>query len=477
LAVDIGASGGRAILCSIKDNKFILDDIHRFTNEPVLANGLLYWNFPSLFEDIKLGIRKAAEIVDFESLGIDTWGVDFAMVSHSGEIIEGPVSYRDGRTGGVPDELHKTVGSAEFYIRTGNQQMAINTVYQLAALRKVRPDLFALLDYNVLMMPDLFNYALTGKAAAELSIASTTQLLNPQLRDWDYELMDLLGYPRAWFPPIVNPGSVLGGLRPELCSEISVSRDIKVINTCGHDTACAAAAAPFEERSLFLSSGTWMLIGAMLDEPVLTAESAAAELSNEVGFGGKIRYLKNITGTWLLQQSAEELRLSFQEMEKLAKEATTCLNYIDPDAREFQSPGEMLAKIGAAIGNNELKTVLRCIYDSLAMKVRYSAAQIEKNTGNVFININMVGGGTQSALLCQTIADITQRTVYAGPVEATAMGNAIVQFIANGYISSIAEAREMVRNSVKITVYKPAISASAADTAYISFLKSTNLGR
>ena len=491
LAIDLGASGGRAILCHFDGERLHLDEVHRFVNNPVEKDGYLMWDFDMLLSEIKTGIKKAAEAVPFESIGIDTWGVDYGIV-RGDKLIEGPVCYRDTRTRGLSKEIPKGLHPFEMYLRVGIQMMEINTIYQLEALKREKPELFIDPECKLLMMPDLFNWALSGKATAEITISSTTQLFDPHFKRFDYGLIRGLGFNNDMFQKTVEPGEFLGMLKDDIREELGLpeSHMIKILAVAGHDTASAVAAVPFNpKKALFLSSGTWCLIGAELEQAMLTRTSADANLSNEVGYGGKIRYLKNVTGLWLVQQMRESMKkpgrdLGFEDMENLAKSAKPYELFIDPDAEVFSLPGDdMLQRIHdylvetcqAAVSDIEdvkyQAQVLRCVYDSIALKVRMACDKISENLDRNFKIIHMVGGGIQSELLCQTIADLTQRTVHAGPVEATALGNAAAQFIAGGYIKNHEEARRIIGESFEVKVYEPGVHLKAANKAYKEFQK------
>ncbi|MCL2704123.1 MAG: rhamnulokinase [Defluviitaleaceae bacterium] len=481
LAIDLGASSGRAMLCFYEDGRFRLQEAHRFENIPITRDGRLMWDYKTLLREVKTGMKKASGVTHIDSVGIDTWGVDFALVTKDGEILEGPAHYRDTRKNGISEEVFKDVPPEFIYRRTGIQFMEINTLYQLYALKRDRPELFGQ-DLRLLMMPDLLGWSLTGKFCAEISIASTSNLVDPYFKQWDNGLTDKLGLGPIipWFQNIVHPGTELGAVKPEILEELGLP-DMRVISVAGHDTASAVAAVPYNpENTLFLSSGTWNLIGAELDGPVRSAESAAANVSNEIGYGGKIRFLKNVTGFWLVQQARETFRaqgksLDYAALESLALESAALRHFIDPDNPDVASPCDMPAQIRACCRRTNQSVpesdaaLMRCIYDSLALKLRMAAESLETNSGKTFGAIHLVGGGTQSALLCQTIADITRKRVDSGPVEATALGNAAAQFIANGTLKDIGEARRVIRESFDIKQYNPAIPHETAEIAYTRF--------
>ncbi len=460
LALDFGASSGRAILASFDGEKISLREVHRFVNEPVEKDGKLFWNFDALLKDLEEGIAKANQTAPFDSIGIDTWGVDYGMLKKDGSLLSLPRHYRDGRTNG----LSKTLDAKGLYHRTGIQIMDINTLFQLMSERDENG--FEKCE-KILPMPDLFAYFLTGEVSAERSIASTTQILSSENGNWDKELLKELNIPVSILPPIVESGSKKGVLLKSVCERLSVPA-VPVTAVCGHDTQCAAFAAPFKkgEEAVFLSCGTWSLLGAELDFPVLTDEAAKCGLSNEVGYGKKVTFLKNIIGLWLVQESRREykrqgLDLSFAEIEKLAREAGESKCFIDPDDPLFTPPGDIPARIQKYCEETNQyvpKTtgeIFRCIYESLSMKYRMATEEIEHCTGKKFGTIHIVGGGVQDSLLCSLTATYCKRKVTAGPVEATAFGNAAVQLLALGEFSSEEEARACIACSEENKTYFP----------------------
>lgn len=443
LAIDLGASGGRVIHAGLQGGRISLEELHRFENTPIMQNGSLQWDYPRLLDEIKRGIKIAPS---FESLGIDTWGVDFALVHSDGTIVP-PVCYRDERTKGIREQVFQKISERELFQRTGLQAAELNTLFQLAAA-KPEP------GQTLLLMPDFFNWLLTGNITAERSMASTTQLLNPATQDWDFPLIDLLGFPRACFPAVTASGTVAGvyGGKP-------------VISVLGHDTAAATLAVPAgEEAFLYISCGTWSIVGTERAGAVCGGEAFDFGLANEIGYGGKAQLLRNITGLWLAQETRRCLQerdgraYSYGELEAMAASQPAFRYLIDPDDAIFSAPGDMPARIRERAGRGMTDAqVLRCIYDSLALKYRWAVEGIEAVTGERFGKIYMVGGGTQSALLCRLTANILGRPVVAGPIEATAIGNAAVQFIALGHIPDAAAARQIIRESFPVIEYAPVL--------------------
>lgn len=463
LAFDFGASSGRAIMGTFENNKITLEEVHRFDNDPVIVNNTFYWDVFRLFFEIKQGITKAKNIADYESIGIDTWGVDHGFITPDGDLLGNLYHYRDQRTVGIPEELEPIVSKKELYELTGIQLAEFNTIFQLYAFKKQKPELAKLVD-KVLLLPDLFNYFLTGKMAAECSIASTTELLNPYTKQWHLELMDKLGLDRKWFPEIVPSGTVIGKVKPEICEELDMTEK-NVVAVCEHDTASAVVAVPTTEKDfVFISCGTWSLFGTELDAPVITEESQECNITNEVGYNNTTRFLKNIIGLWLIQETRRQFKregknYSYAQMEELARQEKPFTCFIDPDAPDFMAPGNMPQRIkdfcertGQTVPQTD-GAVIRCIYESLAMKYKYTFLQLKQCCGRDFKVIHMVGGGTKDTFLCQMTADAANVPVIAGPIEATAAGNVAVQLMANGVISDIWEARKIIKDSFDVTEY------------------------
>ena len=464
LAFDFGASSGRAILCRFDGEKLELEEIHRFENIPVTLDGTLCWNLDALFQEVLNGIKKAWDAGGFESLGIDTWGVDFGLLDKDGALLEAPVHYRDERTNGVSDEVCTLLGEWQLYERTGTQRMDINTLFQLYALRKTRPEL---LDKTgcLLLMPDLFNYLLTGQRHAELTIASTTQMLDLRGSAWNAPLLDVLRVPSSILPGLVAPGTIAGTLKEDICRRLGVP-PVPVVAVASHDTASAVMSVPAKEQNfIFISCGTWSLFGTERTEPLIERCSHACNLTNELGFGGTVTFLKNIIGLWLIQETRRQFRregkeYSYADMERMARESSPFASIIDPDAPEFVPTGDIPGRIrefckrtGQPVPQTD-GAVIRCIYESLAMKYRIVFEQIRSCTSECYETIHLVGGGAKDCLLCQMTADAIDLPVTAGPVEATAMGNAAAQLVALGYISDMAEARAVIGHSSEPLEYR-----------------------
>lgn len=478
LAFDFGASSGRAIIGTLDNGRITLNEVHRFSNDPVTVNGTFYWDVLRLFHEIKQGLLKAKQAGGFDSIGIDTWGVDFGLLDKDGVLLENPVHYRDKRNIGMVEKAAKYIGKDEMYKLTGIQFMDFNTAFQLLSIKENRPDLLARAE-SLLFMPDLFAYFLTGNKVSEYSIATTSQLVDINTRDWSKEMLEKLGLPEKIFNRIVPSGSVTGYLSDEICEELGLEK-VPVIAVCGHDTQSAVTAVPSEKEDFaFISSGTWSLFGTETKKPIVNDLSYSFNVTNEGGFGYSTAFLKNICGLWLIQESRrqwirEGKEYSYAELEKAALREKPFARFIDPDAPEFAVPGNLPARIaeycrrtGQSVPGNEGQTV-RCIYESLALRYRAVLEGIEKCTGKKYDSLNVVGGGTKDTLLCKMTADACNITVYAGPIEATVMGNVAVQLISGGDIADVIEARRIIANSGQLKCYSPENTA-AWDEAYEKF--------
>ena len=480
LAFDFGASSGRAIIGSFDGEKITLKEVHRFTNDPVELGGTLYWDVLRLFYEIKQGIVKAKIAGGFDSIGIDTWGVDFGLIDKNGRLLENPVHYRDKRTSGLVEESFKSVPRQKMYDITGIQFMELNTLFQLISLKKQRPEMLERAD-KMLFMPDLFAYFLTGKMCSEYSIASTSQLIDINTRTWSKELLDAFGIKESLFAPLTEPGTQLGNLSKEICEECGVE-SVPVISVCGHDTQSAITAVPCESGDFaFLSSGTWSLFGTELQKPIVNETSLKINITNEGGFGGTTGFLKNIIGLWLIQESRRQWQregkdYSYADLEKLALSEEPFKCFIDPDAPEFVPQGnipervrEFCRKTGQYVPES-VGEIMRCIHESLAMKYRMTFEKLCECTGKDYPVIHVIGGGTKDGLLCRMTASSCGKTVKAGPIEATVMGNVAVQLMSDGTIGSISEARKAVAASESLKTYEPE-NTDEWIKAYESFVK------
>lgn len=480
LAFDFGASSGRAIIGCFDGDKITLEEVHRFSNDPVSVGGTVYWDVLRLFYEIKQGIIKAKIAGGFDSIGIDTWGVDFGLIDSEGKLMENPVHYRDARTVGLVDEAFKTMPKEKLYGITGIQFMELNTLFQLISLKKYRPWMLERAD-KMLFMPDLFGYMLTGKMCAEYSIASTSQLIDLDKKTWSREILDAFGIKESVFAPLVQPGTVLGELSKEVCEECGVA-PVPVISVCGHDTQSAITSVPCEDGDFaFLSSGTWSLFGTELDKPIVNETSMNINITNEGGFDGSTGFLKNIIGLWLIQESRRQWKregkeYSYADLEKLALAAEPFKCFIDPDAPEFVPHGnipervrEFCRKTGQYVPET-VGEIMRCIYESLAMKYRLTFEKLRECTARDYPVIHVIGGGTKDGLLCQMTANSCDRTVKAGPIEATVMGNVAVQLMSDGSVKNIGQARKIVADSSELKTFEPKDTDKWAG-AYEDFLK------
>jgi len=467
LAFDLGAESGRAMLGTLEGGRLEIEELHRFANTPVRVFDALYWDTLRLWHEIQRGLAIAgrgapgARRLTLDGIGIDTWGVDFGLLGADGALADNPRHYRDARTNGVMEKVFSVVPRAEVFAQTGIQFMQLNSLYQLYALKLAgSPALGA--ACTLLFMPDLLNYWLTGVARAELTIASTSQFYDPRAKTWARELLERLGLPTGILPEIVAPGTRLGPLLDSVSGPAGLDA-VPVYATGCHDTASAVAAVPAEGANwCYISSGTWSLMGAELDEPVINERALAENLTNEIGAAGKVRFLKNIAGLWLLQEcrrawALEGAEYSYDELVRLAAEAGPARAAIDVDA--FLEPGDMPRKIAdhcRARGQRPPQTpgeFTRTILENLAERYRQVLESLELAAGRRFEAIHIVGGGSRNTLLNQLVADATGRTVIAGPSEATAIGNVLIQAIGAGELAGLEEARGVVRRSFGVVTY------------------------
>ena len=467
LAFDFGASSGRALLGIFDGEKLAIEEIHRFLNEPVEVGTNLYWDILRLFHEIKQGILKCVNSghKDISSIAIDTWGVDFGLLDERGDLIGNPFHYRDPRTNGIPEEVFRLIPKEELYSITGTEIMKINSLFQLYSLKLHAPSVLNNAK-TLLFTPDLFNYFLTGKKLTEYSIASTSQIIDAEERDWSSGIIERLGLPRCLFTKIIPSGSIAGMLSHRIAEELGI-KQMPVVAVAGHDTQSAIASIPAgDENFIYISCGTWSLMGVEADHPVINEKSRRLAFTNEGGVGNKITFHKNIMGLWLLQEckrqwEREGKSFSFAELETLAKNSEPFKSFIDPDVDEFSSPGNMPRKIagfckrtGQPVPQTEGEIVI-CIAQSLAMKYRQTLENLEDILGRSYPVINMVGGGIKDKLLCRLTANSTGKRVCAGPAEATAIGNLLLQAMALGGLKNLEEIRQVVRNSVSILYYEP----------------------
>ena len=480
LAIDLGASSGRGIVGTFDGERLTLRENHRFSNDPVIANGRMYWDILRIFHEIKQSITKTVLDGDaISTIGIDTWGVDYALIDRFGRMLANPTHYRDTRTVGITDHVTKTLPLDEIYCQAGIQCLNFNTIFQLAADLRDDPQAFERAE-RLLNIPDLLNYFLTGEMRNEYTILSTGAILDARSRDYAWELIDRLSIPRRLFGEIVQPGHRVGKLLPQVLEETGKT-DAEVLTVASHDTASAVIAVPTtEEDFIYISSGTWSLMGTELKEPLINADSQRLNLTNEGGAMGTIRFLKNIMGLWLIQESRRQWRregheYSFAQMEAWAREADPLRSLIDPDDASFATPGNMPERVrdfcrrtGQPVPET-VGEVVRCIYESLALKYRMTAESIESLMGRSAKVIHVVGGGTKDGFLSQMTADACGIPVAAGPEEATAIGNLMMQLIALGDVADLTEARRIVSRSFDLKRYQPTPERDRWDEAYARF--------
>jgi rhamnulokinase len=491
LAFDLGAESGRAVLGTLDSGKLTLAEKHRFPNPAGRINGHLHWNLIAQWEELKTGLRKAAfeqhadhkDPVPIHGIGVDTWGVDFGLLSHSGELLGNPFHYRDSRTDGMFERAFSRVPREQIFEATGIQFMEINSLYQLLAMKEAGSSILGCAD-TLLFIPDLFNYLFTGQRKVEFSIASTSQMYDPRQKAWATELLEKLGLPTKILPEIVPSGTVIGPLREDIARECNVGA-IPVIAPATHDTASAVAAVPAQGNDwCYISSGTWSLMGVELAEPIINEKSLRYNYTNEGGVGGTTRFLKNIMGLWLVQECRRQWQReghdhSYGELAQMANRSKPLAVLIDPDYKPFLSPGDMPRKIeefckqtGQRPPNARGEFIRACL-DSLALTYRRTLDGLEDVLGRKVGAIHIVGGGCQNELLNQMTADACNRPVLAGPVEATAIGNILVQAMATGDVKTLADARTIVRQSFDLKRYEPR-QTMQWDQAYAKYRQMLN---
>jgi rhamnulokinase len=467
LALDLGAESGRAVVGHIDGDSLRLKEVHRFSNGPVRVLDSLHWDVLRLWSEIKQGLSLAADACGdgLASMGLDTWGVDFGLLAAGDMLLGNPYHYRDGRTDGMMDEAFRVVPRAEIYEQTGIQFMQLNSLYQLLAMARQRsPELAAAQTF--LNMPDLFNFWLSGRKASEFTIATTSQCYNPLTGTWASDMLEALGIPSHIFGPIVPPGTLLDGLRPSVAEETGASA-IPVIASACHDTASAVAAVPATGSDyIYLSSGTWSLMGVEVTEPIITRQSLELDFTNEGGVEGTFRFLKNIMGLWLVQECRREWArsgksYSYEDLTSMAASAPAFGPLVALSDSRFLPPGAMPARIqgfcqetGQAVPETKGE-IIRCALESLALEYRWVAERLDDMVGHPLPVVHIFGGGSQNRMLNQFAADATGRLVKSGPVEATAVGNVLVQARALGHLNSFDEGRALVRRSFSVETFEP----------------------
>ena len=461
LAIDIGASSGRHILGSIEDGKIVLEEIYRFENGMVEKNGHLCWNHERTFKEILAGIKKCKEIGKIPtSMSIDTWGVDFALLDENDKLLGDTVGYRDGRTKGMDEEVYKIIPEKELYARTGIQYAIFNTIYQLMAVKKEHPEQMEQAK-AMLTTPDYFQFLLTGVKMQEYTMATTGQLINPKTFDWDYELIDMLGYNKEIFQKVQMPGTSVGHFTKEIQDQVGF--DCEVVLCGSHDTASAVLAVPANDDDfLYISSGTWSLMGIERKEADCSEKSCEMNFTNEGGYAGRFRYLKNIMGLWMIQSVRHEVNdaYSFAEICAMAEEAKDFPSRVDANDECFLSPDNMTEEVkdycrrtGQKVPET-LGEIATVIYTSLAECYAKTAKELEEMTGRTYSRIHIVGGGSNAGYLNELTAKATKKEIHAGPGEATAIGNITAQMLKAEEFKTIEEARTIIHESFGVKVYK-----------------------
>jgi rhamnulokinase len=465
LAFDLGATSGRAILGRLDAGLIKLEELHRFPNDPVHYNGEMHWDAPRLWFEMRRSLdiaRRQAERID--SIGVDTWGVDYALLGESGTLLENPYHYRDARTDGMVEEVTGKVTSERIYDQTGIQFMALNTLYQVYAASRRTPNLLYNAEFLV-TMPDLLNFWLTGVVSCEYTNASTTQFLDWRTRAWAGDLLQKLEIPTHFLPPIIAPGTEIGRLRTDLASAHDLAFTTVIAPAC-HDTGSAVAAVEAGGKTAFLSSGTWSLLGTEVPAAIVTDHARRLNFTNEGGVGNTIRLLKNITGMWLLEGcrnvwTAAGEQYTYPQLLEAAAQASPLKRWINPDSPAFVRPSDMTRAIRTFCQQTDQPEpstpgeFTRTVIESLALKYRYELEQLETLIGSKFDEVRVIGGGSQNSMLNQFTADAIGKRVVAGPSEATALGNIVMQMVGRGAVQSIAEGREIVSRSFPPTAFSP----------------------
>jgi len=462
LAIDIGASSGRHILGYTEGTKIKLEEIYRFENGMINKDGKLLWDIKHLFQEIINGMKKCKEIGKIPaSMSIDTWAVDYVLLDENDKVLGDTYGYRDSRTAEMDKEVYKIIPEKELYAKTGIQKQIFNTIYQLMAVKQQTPKLLKKAK-TYLMLPDYFQFLLTGNKVSEYTNGTSTQLVNPSSKEWDKELIETLGYPVDMFLPLSTPGTVVGNLTEEIKSEVGF--DTKVILCASHDTASAVMAMPKKNgNSLYISSGTWSLMGTELQKAICSEESQKANFTNEGGYNFRFRYLKNIMGLWMIQSVRHELNdgYSFAELCDMAQQCIEFPSRVDVNSDKFLAPASMIGAIKDYCKDTnqpvpeKVGEIATVIYQSLADCYKKTVKEIEAITGVTYDAINIIGGGSNAAYLNQLTANASKKTVYAGPGEATAIGNIMAQMIKSGELRDLSEARQAVFDSFEIKTYQP----------------------
>lgn len=485
LAFDAGGGSTRMLQIGFDGSRLSIRQTARYPNGPVIMGKSLYWDILGIWRDLKSGLAEAsAEGGEIASIGIDTWGNDFVLLDKKGYMIENPYSHRDNRTAGLVGEVNEKLGGMELYSRNGIQHVRMNTMYQMYHMAKERPYILEIAD-KFLFLPDLLAYHLTGMQYNEYTMATISQLYSYEMSDWDRPLMQMLGIPDRIFSSVIMPGEEIGRLLPSVCAEIGI-KPCRLTAVGSHDTGSAVAAVPeLDGPVLYISSGTWSIVGTETDAPVINADAYRLNYSNEGGVNDKIRLLKNVMGLWIIQEIRRKLavdgqKYSFAELSSLAEAAEPFCAVIDPDDEAFYEPSDMpetvreyCRRTGQRVPE-DTGSIVRTVLESLAFKYRYVIEGLERITGSKFDRIHIVGGGSQNTLLNVFTADCCARPVYAGPSEATALGNGLVQLISLGELSGYDQARSLIMSSFPPEVSMPS-DTDRWDEQYHRFIKLTGL--
>lgn len=473
LAVDLGASSGRVMDCRWDGQRFTLEELHRFPNAGVRCGADLHWDVLRLWAELQNGLRKFKSLrADLPAgIGVDAWGVDFALIDERGRLLGNPHHYRDARTRGVPEAISPVLSGHDLFRLTGAQTMEINTCFQLAAMA-AGGDSRLFSAHTLLMIPDLFQFLLSGKKSVEYTEATTTELYDLRARSWSFEAIEKLRLPHRIFPEVVQPGVILGPLQSSVQAECGFASGFPCVAVASHDTASAVAAIPgLEASSVFLSSGTWSLMGIAVDQPDLSDEAFLGGFTNEGSAAGGALLMKNLTGLWLIQEcvriwDAADSHLAWASIEEAASRAPAFRSFIDPASPGLQSPADMPAAIrrycaqtGQPVPENPGE-VARCVFESLSFSYRQAVEDFERLSSRTLSTVRIVGGGCLNRSLCQMTADACGREVVAGPVEAAALGNAMLQAVATGHLKDISQGQAALRQSVEYRSYAPAASGA-----------------
>lgn len=481
VAIDLGAGSGRVFLADLAENKFLLEEIHRFTYPPRQENGHLRWDFARIFGEIKTGLKKAGDRAGelgrkIYSLGVDSWGVDYGLIDQTGNLLADPVCYRDGRTDGVMEKVFAKAPRAEIFEKTGIQFLNFNTIFQLFAGNSTQKK-----AEKLLLLPDLINYFLTGRAASEYTNATTTQLLNAKTREWDFELLEKLGLPAEILPEIIPAGTDLGFLKTEIAEVLNL-KDVRVIAPATHDTGSAVTGTPLQQSEAYISSGTWSLVGVEIDRPLINQEIAKFNFTNEGGAFGTIRFLKNVMGLWIFEScrrewEASDMPTNYETLLSEVEQIEGFCGFIFPDDERFLNPESMLGAMALQIKENGRSAarnpavVSKIILDSLAFRYASVIKMIESLTGQIIESVQVVGGGGRNSYLNQMTANACGKKVRAGLTEATVTGNILVQAVSSGRFLDLGEARRYVKENVSLKAFEPQknaeLDAAARDYAEI----------